>query len=173
VPLFLFSLEISLCRPREATTSHFRRVPTSCSAASLRIIGAIGTPRPGGNTFLFSRGRWKSGSATAPRAVLDRVMWSSPTTSQARATRRARWEFRGSAPLCRSAPSTSLRKSAKRSEWIGGQNGAMLPRPALRGEGWGEGPLAAAEVIQGAEGPPHPAPALPRRCRPLPARGAR
>ena len=67
----------------------------------LRTIGAIGTPRPGGNTFLFSRGRWKSGSAMAPRAVLDRVMWSSLTTSQARATRRARWEFRGSVPLCR------------------------------------------------------------------------
>src|SRR5580692_11631151 len=32
-------------------------------------------------------GRWKSGSAMAPRAVLDRVMWSSLTTSQARATR--------------------------------------------------------------------------------------
>src|SRR5690348_3201330 len=32
-------------------------------------------------------------------------MWSSPTTSQARATRRARWEFRGSAPLCRWVPS--------------------------------------------------------------------
>jgi hypothetical protein len=30
----------------------------------------------------------------APRAGLDRVMWSSLTTSQARATRRARWEFR-------------------------------------------------------------------------------
>src|SRR5215471_3578085 len=32
-------------------------------------------------------------------------MWSSLTTSQARATRRARWEFRGSVPLCRWAPS--------------------------------------------------------------------
>jgi hypothetical protein len=51
--------------------------------------------------FLFSWGRWKSGSAMAPRAVLDRVMWSSLTTSQARATRRARWEFRGSVPPCR------------------------------------------------------------------------
>ena len=40
--------------------------------------------------ILFSRGRWKSGSAMAPRAVLDRVMWSSLTTSQARAIRRAR-----------------------------------------------------------------------------------
>jgi hypothetical protein len=56
---------------------------------------------PRRHTFLFSQGRWKSGSAMAPRAVLDRVMWSSLTTSQARATRRARWEFRGSAPLCR------------------------------------------------------------------------
>src|SRR5947207_12834819 len=55
----------------------------------LQTIGAIGIPRPGDNTFLFSRGKWKSGSAMAPRAVLDRVMWSSLTTSQARATRRA------------------------------------------------------------------------------------
>ena len=54
--------------------------------------------------ILFSWGRWKSGSAMAPRAVLDRVMWSSLTTSQARATRRARWELRGSVPLCRWAP---------------------------------------------------------------------
>ena len=54
------------------------------------LFRAIGTPRPGDNTFLFSKGRWKSGSAMAPRAVLDRVMWSSLTTSQARATRRAR-----------------------------------------------------------------------------------
>jgi nitric oxide reductase subunit B len=46
--------------------------------------------RPGDNTFLFSWGRWKSGSAMAPRAILDRVMWSSLTTSQARVTRRAR-----------------------------------------------------------------------------------
>src|SRR5436309_6362940 len=74
-------------RPRRATTLRFRRVPTSCSAVSLRTIGAIGTPRPGDSTFLYSRGRWKSGSAMAPRAVLDRVMWSSLTTSQARATR--------------------------------------------------------------------------------------
>jgi hypothetical protein len=44
-------------------------------------------------------GRWKSGSAMAPRAVSDRAMWCSLTTSQARATRRARWEFRGSVPL--------------------------------------------------------------------------
>src|SRR5437588_7525010 len=50
---------------------------------------------PGDNTFLFSRGRWKSGSAMAPRAVLDRVMWSSLTTSQSRTTRRAQWEFLG------------------------------------------------------------------------------
>src|SRR5207253_8533423 len=85
-------------------TLRFRRVPTSCSAVSLRTIGAIGTPRPGDNTFLFSWGRWKSGSAMVPRAVLDRVMWSSLTTSQARATRRARWEFRGSVPLWRWAP---------------------------------------------------------------------
>src|SRR5205085_6788953 len=35
----------------------------------LRTIRAIGTPRPGGNTFLFSRGRWKSGSAMARRGV--------------------------------------------------------------------------------------------------------
>src|SRR6201982_297494 len=90
--------------PLPAEESHFKRVPTSCSAVSLRTIGAIGTPRPGDNTFLFSWGRWKSGSAMPPRAVLDRVMWSSLTTSQARATRRARWEFRGSAPLCRWAP---------------------------------------------------------------------
>ena len=96
--------KISLCRPRRATTLRFRRVPTSCSAVSLRTIGAIGTPRPGDNTFLFSWGRWKSGSAMAPRAVLDRVMWSSLTTSQARATRRARWEFRGSVPLWRWVP---------------------------------------------------------------------
>ena len=47
---------------------------------SLRTIRATGTQRPGGNTFLFWRGRWKSGSAMAPRAVLDRVMWSSLTT---------------------------------------------------------------------------------------------
>src|SRR6266446_7420145 len=90
--------------PLPAEESHnvaFRRVPTSCSAVSLRTIGAIGTPRPGDNTFLFSWGRWKSGSAMAPRAVLDRVMWSSLTTSQARATRRARWEFHGSVPLWR------------------------------------------------------------------------
>src|ERR1700758_1312526 len=46
-------------------------------------------------------GQMEIGSAMAPRAVLDRVMWSSPTTSQVKATRRARWEFRGSAPLCR------------------------------------------------------------------------
>src|ERR1700732_4829480 len=71
---------------------------------SLRTIGAIGTPRPGDNSFLFSWGRWKSGSAMAPRAVLDRVMCSSLTTSQARATRRARWEFRGSVPLWRWVP---------------------------------------------------------------------
>ena len=56
---------------------------------------------PRRNIFLFSKGRWKSGSAMAPRAVLDRVMWSSLTTSQARATRPARWEFRGSVPRCR------------------------------------------------------------------------
>src|SRR5215813_881747 len=98
-------LKISLCRPRRAKTLRFGRVPTSCSAVSLRTIGAIGTPRPGGNTFLFSRGRWKSGSAMAPRAVLDRVMWSSLTTLQARDTQHARWEeFRGSVPLCRWAP---------------------------------------------------------------------
>ncbi len=84
----------------EGKTLRFRRAPTSCSAVSLRTIGAIGTLRPDDNTFSFSRGRWKSGSAMAPRAVLDRVMWFSLTTSQARATRRARWEFRGSAPLC-------------------------------------------------------------------------
>jgi hypothetical protein len=29
------------------------------SAVSLRTIGAIGTPRAGDNTFLFSWGRWK------------------------------------------------------------------------------------------------------------------
>ena len=29
---------------------------------------------PRRQSFLFSRGRWKSGSAMAPRAVLDRVM---------------------------------------------------------------------------------------------------
>jgi hypothetical protein len=57
-----------------------------------------------GMSVLFSRGRWKSGSTMAPRAVLNRVMWSSLTTSQARATRRARWEFRGSVPLGRWAP---------------------------------------------------------------------
>jgi hypothetical protein len=73
-------LKISLCRPRRATTLRFERVPTSCSAVSLRTIGVIGTPRPGGNTFLFSRGRWKSGSAMAQSAVLDRVTWSSLTT---------------------------------------------------------------------------------------------
>jgi len=72
-------------------------------AVSLRTIRAIGTLRPGDNIFLFSWGRWKSGSAMAPRAVLDRVMWSLLTTSQARATRRARWEFRGSVLLCRRA----------------------------------------------------------------------
>src|SRR5207248_11399684 len=94
----------SRCRPRRATTLRFRRVPTSCSAVSLRTIGAIGTPRPGDSTFLYSRGRWKSGSAMAPRAVLDGVMWSSLTTSQARATRRAQWDFRGSVPLYRWAP---------------------------------------------------------------------
>src|SRR5437773_10403408 len=102
-------LKISLCRPRRALTLRFRRVPISCSAVSRRIISAIGTPRPGDNTFLFSRGRWKSGSAMAPRAVLDRVMWSSLTTSQARATRRARWEFRGSVQLCRWAPNAAAR----------------------------------------------------------------
>jgi hypothetical protein len=32
---------------------------------------------------------------------LDRMTWSSPTTSQASATRRARWVFPGSVPLCR------------------------------------------------------------------------
>ena len=30
--------------------------------------------------MFFSWGRWKSGSAMAARAVLDRVMWSSPMT---------------------------------------------------------------------------------------------
>ena len=49
----------------------------------------------------MASGRWKSGSAMAPRAVLDRVTWSSPTISPAGATPRARWEVRGSAPLCR------------------------------------------------------------------------
>ena len=90
--------------PAPARPLRFRPVPTSCSAVSLQTIGAIGTPRPADNTFLFSWGRWKSGSAMAPRAVLDRVMWSSLTTSRARATRRARWEFRVSVPLCRWAP---------------------------------------------------------------------
>src|SRR5215467_15573343 len=52
----------------------------------------------------MASGRWKSGSAMAPRAVLDRVMWSSLTTSRARTTRHARWEFRGSVPPCRWAP---------------------------------------------------------------------
>ena len=47
----------------------------------------------------MASGRWKSGSAMAPRAVLDRVMWSSLTTSRARTTRHAGWEFRGSVPL--------------------------------------------------------------------------
>src|SRR6266576_1531954 len=51
--------------------------------------------------ILFSRGRWKSGSAMARRGVLDRGMSSSLTTSQARATRRARWGFHASVPLCR------------------------------------------------------------------------
>ena len=83
------------------TTLSFRRVPILCSAVSPRTIGVIGTPRPGDNTFSFLQGRWKSGSAMAPRGVSDRVMWSSLTTSQARATRRARWEFRGSVPLYR------------------------------------------------------------------------
>src|SRR5215831_12943839 len=106
-------LKISLCRPRGATILRFRRVPTSCSAVSLRTIGAIGTPRPGDNTFLYSWGRWKSGSAMAPRAVLDRVMWSSLTTSQARATRRARWEFRGSVPLCRWPPNAGPARDAE------------------------------------------------------------
>jgi hypothetical protein len=59
---------------------------------------------PRRQTFSFSWSRWKSGLATAPRVVLDRVMWSSLTTSQARATRRVRWEFRGSVPLCRWVP---------------------------------------------------------------------
>src|SRR5262249_8749176 len=47
------------------------------------------------------------------RAVLDRVMWSSPTTSRARAKRRARWEFRGSVPLCRWAPSAGPARAAR------------------------------------------------------------
>ena len=88
----------------ESHNMHFRRVPTSCSAVSLRTIGAIGTRHPGDSTFLFSWGRWKSGLEMAPRGVLDRVMWSSLTTSQARATRRPRREFRGSVPLWRWAP---------------------------------------------------------------------
>jgi len=67
----------------------------------LRCFPADWHTAPGDNTFLFSRGRWKSGSAMAPSAVFDRVTWSSPTTSQARATRRARWVFPGSVPLCR------------------------------------------------------------------------
>ena len=56
-------------------------------------------------------GRWSSELAMAPPAVWDRVMWSSLTTSQARATRRARWESRGSAPQCRwGAPKAAVRR---------------------------------------------------------------
>jgi len=43
-------------------------VPTSCSLFPA-TIGAIGTPRPGDNTFLFSWGRWKSGSAMDHRRL--------------------------------------------------------------------------------------------------------
>ena len=58
-------------------------------AVSLRTIRAIGTLRPGDNIFLFSWGRWKSGSAVAPRAVLDRVMWvlADDLTGQGHTTR--------------------------------------------------------------------------------------
>src|ERR1700747_834443 len=49
----------------------------------------------------------------APRAVLDRVMWSSLTTSQARATRRARWEFRESVPPCRWAANAGPARDAE------------------------------------------------------------
>ena len=88
---------------------HFRRVPTSCSAVSLRTVGQmeIGIGDGTENKNVLSPGR---GVPVAPiaRAVLDRVTWSSPTTLQARATRRARWEFRGSVPLCRWAPSAGI-----------------------------------------------------------------
>ena len=113
----------------------------SCSAVSLRTIGAIGTPRPGDNTFLFSRGRWRSGSAMAPRAVLDRVMWSSLTTSQARATRRARWEFRGSVLLCRWAPNEGPAPDPRMRTRVAPRHCVVLRRPEASwhkrgGAGW-------------------------------------
>ena len=63
---------------------------------------------------------------------------------------------RGMPPLAASAspcfgqiaPSTSLHKTANMTSALACQSRAMLPRPALRGEGWGEGPLATAEVMQ-------------------------
>src|SRR6202035_4186960 len=51
-------------------------------------------------------GQMEIGIGDGPRAVLDGVMWSSLTTSQAGATRRARWEFRGSVPVWRWAPNS-------------------------------------------------------------------
>jgi hypothetical protein len=81
------------------------------SVVSQQTISAIGTLRPGANTFLSSWGRWKSGLAMAPRAGLDRVMWSSLTTLQAGATRRARWEFPASVPLCRWATNARTARS--------------------------------------------------------------
>src|SRR6516225_12291675 len=82
-------LRIFLCRQRGATTLRFRRVPTWCSAVSLRTIGATGTRHPGDNTFLFSWGRRKSGSAMAPRAVLGPgdVVLADDLTGQGHTTR--------------------------------------------------------------------------------------
>jgi hypothetical protein len=76
----------------------------SCSAASLRTIGSDWHTAPRRQYIFILVGQMEIGIGEAPHAVLDRVMWSSLTTSRARATRRARWEFRGSVPLCRWAP---------------------------------------------------------------------
>jgi hypothetical protein len=53
-------------------------------------------------------GQMEIGIGDGTSAVLDRVMLSSLTTSRAGATRRARWAFRGSVPLCRWAPNAVL-----------------------------------------------------------------
>jgi hypothetical protein len=42
----------------------------------------------------------------------------------------------------------ALQKPANMTSALACQSGAMLPLPALRGEGWGEGPLVAAQVME-------------------------
>jgi hypothetical protein len=67
----------------------FRRVPTSCSAVSQRTIGAIGTPRPDGNTFFILAGQMEIGigDGTKRRFGPGDVVLADDLTGQGHTTR--------------------------------------------------------------------------------------